>query len=190
MKYADQKAANIEQLAAQASQIETTIDPNNLFPGFGDRLNEMLDLVVPTIPPLFGRSAALAAVLGLTKATTGRWFNENRPPNAQTLRKLAMWLSTNTNRFSAAEMEIYLLYGHADKPTQSSENVDYKIYALVYSRCSELNVELGNNSIVEMAQGIEKLLKMWNITPTNADLETLHHRKLTAIDALILSFAH
>jgi len=190
MKYADQKAANIEQLAAQATQIESTIDADDLFPGFGERLNEMLDLVVPAIPPLFGRPAALAAVLGLTKATTGRWFNENRPPNALTLRKLAIWLSTNTNHFSAPEMEIYLLYGHADKPTQSSENVDYKIYALVYSRCSELNVELGNNSVVEMAQGLEKLLKMWNITPTSADLETLHHRKLTAIDALILSLAH
>lgn len=188
MKYADQKAANIEQLAAQATQIESTIDADDLFPGFGERLNEMLDLVVPAIPPLFGRPAALAAVLGLTKATTGRWFNENRPPNALTLRKLAIWLSTNTNHFSAPEMEIYLLYGHADKPTQATETVDYKIYALLYSRCDALQIEVGQTAIVEIARGIESLVKMWNIPLTNAALESLHHRKMSAIDALILSF--
>jgi len=111
MNFAEQKTINIEELAAQYKVVAEGLEDDNLFPGFADRLNEVLDKIQPDLPTLYGRPAALAAVLGLTKATTGRWFKDNKPPNSLSMRKLSAWLAYNTDFLTSKEMEIYLLYG-------------------------------------------------------------------------------
>ncbi len=53
----------------------------DIYPGFSERINHLIDLSVPSCPPIDkGRCAYIATLTGATKPSVGDWLSRNKPP--------------------------------------------------------------------------------------------------------------
>ena len=92
----------VVQIDSQRSSFEEVEHANadivKIFPGFSQRLNELIDMSSLDIPKDWGRQMALASIVNTSKMATGYWLKNDRPPKASTLRNIVVFLTENIKK--------------------------------------------------------------------------------------------
>ena len=145
----------VVQIDSQRSSFENVEHANaevtKIFPGFSQRLNELIDMSSLDIPKGWGRQVALSSIVKTSKMAAGYWLKNDRPPKASTLRNIVVFLTDHIEKkANPLKVEAWLKYG---EPTIQSpfrekpiDEVDLSPVALgeIVGICKEKKVEISS----------------------------------------------
>lgn len=85
---------------------------DNSFPGFSERLNEIVDLLEDPPPPGRGRQAWFARFLDVPPQHTARWCADDNPVVGWRLKAVCSYLVVNLQlTVTAEQLQVWLLIG-------------------------------------------------------------------------------
>ncbi len=89
-----------------------------IFPGFSERFNFLIDLTDLDVPKLYnGRQAYISSLLQVSKMAPGDWLKKDKLPKASTLRKLLTYFLRHIEgSYSVYQIEAWLKYGNEVVP--------------------------------------------------------------------------
>ena len=125
----DKNGKNVVQLHRQREEFnKTTLGTvTEVFPGFSNRLNILIDLTDLNIPPLDdGRQSYISTLLQASKMAPGDWLKKDKPPKTATIRKLITFLLSHIpGEYNPLKVEAWLKYGDEALPNPfNSEQPD------------------------------------------------------------------
>ena len=151
-----------------------------IFPGFSQRLNELIDLSSIDIPRDWGRQMALASIVSTSKMAAGYWLKGDRPPKASTLRNIVIFLTDHIEKkVNPLKVEAWLKYG---EPTIQSpfrekpiDEVDLSPVALgeVVTICKEEAIDISSFDLQKVLDATISTLETFEIYSGNK-LEEKH----------------
>ncbi|MFT7223905.1 MAG: hypothetical protein ACI82Z_001449 [Cellvibrionaceae bacterium] len=162
-------------IAIDRSSFETVekanADVSNIFPGFSQRLNELIDKTSLEIPPLDGgRQMALASLVKTSKMATGHWLKNNRPPKASTLRNLVVFLVDYIDKkVNPLKVEAWLKYGEPAIQSPFKEEVIDKInlspiaLAKIVEVCSAKGIEINSFDLKKVLDATIRTMESFEI---------------------------
>ena len=97
---------------------------NDIFSGFSDRFNQLIDLSDLDIPPPdAGRVAYISHLFDASRMGPSDWLKHNRVPRSATLRKIVVFLLRHIEgQYSTVRVEAWLKYGEAAIPNPFAMN--------------------------------------------------------------------
>ena len=108
---------NVVDLALQRKEFLATPDSSiaEIYPGFSERFNLLIDLTDLHIPPLKGgRLTHLCELFELSRPVPGEWLMKDKPPKASMLRKIVSFLLAHLDgEPNVYRVEAWLKYGDA-----------------------------------------------------------------------------
>ena len=161
-------------IGAQQSSFEAVEHANaevlKIFPGFSQRLNELIDMSSLDIPKDWGRQMALASIVNTSKMATGYWLKGDRPPKASMLRNIVIFLTDRiAKEVNPLKVEAWLKYGEPtiqspfrDKPI---DEVDLSPIALgeIVSICREKGVEISSFDLQKVLDATISTLETFEV---------------------------
>ncbi|MFC1336815.1 MAG: hypothetical protein G8D89_18305 [gamma proteobacterium symbiont of Clathrolucina costata] len=123
MSKSDPKVVQLHKQIEEYSQVVPGTVAE-IFPGFSERLNHLIDLTDLEIPPLDdGRQAHIASLLQSSKMAPGDWLKKDKPPKTSTLRKLVTYLLRHiSGNHNPLKVEAWLKYGDEALPNPFDQN--------------------------------------------------------------------
>lgn len=114
MSKGDEKVVQLHRQIEELNQAPTgTV--SEAFPGFSERLNQLIDLTDLEIPAIDdGRQTYVGNLFQVSKMSPGDWLKKDKPPKTATLRKLVVYLLSHIEGdHNPFKIEAWLKYGDA-----------------------------------------------------------------------------
>ena len=174
----------IVQIETQKHSFEAIENINSdvakIFPGFSQRLNELIDMSSLDIPKDWGRQMALASLVHTSKMAAGYWLKGDRPPKATTLRNIVIFLTDHIEKkTNPLKVEAWLKYG---EPTIQSpfskkpiDEVDLSPIALgeIVNICKEKEIEISSFDLQKVLDATISTLETFEVY-SNDKVEEKH----------------
>ena len=139
---------NVIQLNRQIEEINQASGTfSEAFPGFSERLNNLIDLADVDIPSLDdGRQAYISTLLQASKMAPGDWLKKDKPPKTATLRKLVNYLIAHLpGDHNPYKIEAWLKYGEeaVSNPFNSAPQANQALIPLATTLIVSVAKEIG-----------------------------------------------
>lgn len=172
----NKKVVQIDSQRSSFEEVEHAhADVTKIFPGFSQRLNELIDLSSLDIPKEWGRQMALSSIVKTSKMATGYWLKSDRPPKASTLRNMVVFLTDNIEKkVNPLKVEAWLKYG---EPTIQSpfrekpiDEVDLSPIALgvIVGICKEREIKIQSFDLEKVLQATISTLETFEVYSNDA----------------------
>jgi len=103
---------NVVQLHREEFKNTPSASVEEIFPGFSERFNILLDLSDLEIPKSRGKAAYVAELFETSQMAPADWLKKDKPPKPATLRKIVIFLLNHIDKvYSSLKVEAWLKYG-------------------------------------------------------------------------------
>lgn len=176
--------AKILEFKKQQEEFSTfTPDPEEIYPGFSARLNELAEKTDLDVPPLNdGRQAYLSELFSSSKMAVSDWLKKDKAPKPTMLRKVVAYLISHTESdyLNPLKVEAWLKYGSAIQNPFGSEAIENEaLYPLASSVISMTAKESGiPGSEIKLTECLKQTVELFASFDINRidKVELVHKR--------------